>query len=212
MDFNSYLSEHLSILLDIAPHGTFCGCGETTEYLSYILQNKPIGEKNIFEALRTHLYYDSAKNIRQFTINQLHEILTEIDNRLDQFNYVTISFYNEIENSNENITNKEIMAGIKDLIFNTKNVKPKLYDHSFVLAKLNNNYIRLESYIFNYKPRQIIWNNYKEDLIKLLSTNETIEIKDFIYLGDIVEVWKNIFNVECDQISSLDKIKIVINN
>jgi len=43
MQFDSYLSNNLSFILDIAPHGTFVGCGETSEFINYILKNKPNG-------------------------------------------------------------------------------------------------------------------------------------------------------------------------
>jgi len=119
---------------------------------------------------------------------------------LNQFNYVTISFYNYEEITNDSINNKEIVNSIKDLIFNSNNVKCKLFDHSFILAKLDDNYIRLESYIFNYKPRQIIWNTYQQDVKELLSSQDKLKI------------WKQLFDVECDQHFSKDKVRIVINN
>jgi len=200
MDFDSFLSNNLSFILDIAPHGIFLGCGETSEFINYILKNKPNGEKDIFEVLRNQLYYDTAVNKKEFTINQFNDILAEIDERLNQFNYVTISFYNYEEITNDSINNKEIVNSIKDLIFNSNNVKCKLFDHSFILAKLDDNYIRLESYIFNYKPRQIIWNTYQQDVKELLSSQDKLKI------------WKQLFDVECDQHFSKDKVRIVINN
>jgi len=81
--------------------------------------------------------------------------------------------------------------GIKDLIFNTNNLKTKLFDHSFILTKLNKNYIRLETYI---------WDTYKEDLRELFFNQEKLK------------TCKQLFDVERDQHFSKDKVRIVINN
>jgi len=195
-----YLSQNLPFILEVAPHGFFKGCGGTSEFITYILKHKPNGERDIFEVLRTHKYYNSFSDKKEFNLNQVDELLSEIDKRLSESGYVTVSFFNDKEIDEVSIPSTNFMDSIKDLIFNGKKYKCILFDHSFVLTKLNNDYIRLESYIFNYEPRQIIWNTYKKDLTKLLSGKNRFDS------------WKQIFGVECNINSVPDNVKIEISN
>ena len=122
---------------------------------------------------------------------------------MQKYGYVRISFDNCIEELNENIDKSDIFKSIVCLA--KSKPLPKLFDHSFMIVNCPEGIYRYESYIGEYKPRKILWNNYKEDLIscaKLFS------------FDDLLSKWKDIFGVLCDENTKLNlsKIKIVINN
>lgn len=185
-------------LLQWAPSGLFVGCGGTAEYLSYLMRIKPSTEDEIWEITRQHYWYDSATGSLLFTPEQLEEALSLIRECINTHEYVQVSFSND---STEDLDEKracceEIVGSIKTFIFN----KPpaELFDHAFILVKKGDSILRLESYLGEYGPRYVPWNNYESDLRDLFK-NPHLK-------------WKEIFGVDCNPKYDLHRVTITVNN
>lgn len=188
----------IPLLLDWAPSGLFVGCGGTAEFLSYLMRTQPSSEDEIWHIKRQSIWYDSAVESKIFQSNQLEEALTLIRERLDKHEYVQVSFINDANEKIEELESQcceEIINSFKTYLFQ----KPpaELFDHAFVLVKLDS-IIRFESYLGEYGPRTIPWNNYESDLKDLLKNPHT--------------KWKDIFGVNCDSKYNLENINIIVNN
>ena len=70
---------------------------------------------------------------------------------------------------------------------------PTLYDHAFIILKTDQIW-RLESYISQYNPRRVTWNDYQTDLIQLIE--------------DPINVWEKIFGVRCVTIPYMGQISV----
>jgi hypothetical protein len=129
----------VSELLDDAPHGFLSGCGGTSEFLNYLFRIRP--EKDLYrEICRQHHYFDSAIEIKSFAFDEVDKFMNCIEERLNLYQYVTISF----DNNGYPI--------------------PLLFDHSFIITK---DKWRYESYLGYYGPRRVYWENYKRDIQEL---------------------------------------------
>jgi hypothetical protein len=204
---------NIKTLLKYAPYGFLSGCGETSEYICYAFRTMPKDEDELFKKLnRQGEYYDSFPlgkpalltlcvnndniiNETEYTLDMINQIIFDINSRLDKYNYARVSFMNN-----------NIGAEKHDITYWIKNKpEPLLFDHSFIILKYNrtvsekkSNIWRIESYIDQYGPRIVDWENYEHDILKLLS--------------DPINAWKKIFGVKCDNIYNSDNIKVYISN
>lgn len=203
----------IPLLLDWAPSGSFEGCGGTAEFLSYLMRTRPSNKDEIWHIKRQSTWYDGAVESKVFQADQLEpegsdndsklsllskleEALLLIRERLDKYEYVQVSFTNESEDIEEETPScEEIVDSFKTYLFS----KPpaELFDHAFVLVKLDS-IIRFKSYLGEYGPRTIPWNNYEADLRDLFMNPHS--------------KWKEIFGVDCDPKYNLDRVRIVVNN
>lgn len=190
----------INTLLELAPWGLFIGCGGTSEYLTYALRTKPKDEKELFEINRHGTWYDSNVDKIEYPAVNLEEALSEINNRLDTYGYVRVSFYDceyDDDTEEEEPSTIDIAGSIYALI--RKPGLPRLFDHSFVLVK-DKDILRFESYLSEYVPRCTPWNSYAEDLRQLFK--------------DPLKQWERLFNIKCAPQYQTDynKIMIVVNN
>lgn len=183
-------------LLRLAPHGLFIGCGGTSEYLAFAIRNRPPTETALFEINRQQNYFNSALNEKEFRPDEIVQLLTEIDTRLDSEGYVRVSIYDDSEELTiEEHSTAEIIKSIANCI--GRHPDPVLFDHSFILLK-SDGYWRFESYIDQYAPRRVPWENYRIDLEDLFK--------------DPLHKWEDIFGVKCTQRCNMSEVRLVINN
>ena len=182
-------------LLQLAPHGFLLGCGTTSEYLAFVMRSGPTTDRDLFEISRLGLYYDTSIDLKEFLLGEIPQIMTEIKQRLDLHDYVRISFH--YDGSGEEISSSptSVLRSIMEIRKNPP--APLLFDHSFVLFR-NKGIWRFESYLDQYAPRCIPWDNYEPDLIDLFKTPQA--------------KWEEIFGVKCNPEYDSVKVSIVINN
>lgn len=173
----------ISELLHDAPSGFLSGCGGTTEFLNFVFRTKPTSNK-YREICRQHYYFDTQTETVTFTFDEVDKFIDSIKERLDLYDYVTISFSNEDYNQ----------QNIKDHMINGYPI-PYLFDHSFILTKDNQ---RFESYLGYYGPIQIYWEDYEKDLRELFINPH--------------QKWQQLFNVRCKTEFHPDKIRLIVNN
>ena len=198
MDINEFISKQSDLLIRFAPYGLFIGCGGTSEFINYAIRTKPETEEEIFNICRQHLYYDTEMDKKEYNFNNSKDFINDIETRLSNIGYARVSFENIDNLHNKDIYNQlEINKSIRDILLNK--FKSLLFDHSFVIVKVNNGYVRFESYLREYPTRKVIWNNWKSDITSL-----------FDQPG--INNWKRIFDVLPETTLEVQNIKLIINN
>lgn len=198
-------------LLEWCPHGLFFGCSSSANYFVYMFRNKPtLKEYNECVSQRNYWNVRLINPQKYSLIDDTQLIINEINKRLQRYNYVKVSIYSneKINENNNQMMRQKVFESIIQFVDNPS--KQKLFDHSFVIAsksftQLNDfdskNIIRFESYLNNYAPRAVEWNNYEEDLVSILSDNK-----------NTIENWNSIFGVDAESVYSRENVEILIEN
>lgn len=177
----------LQTLLRFAPFGFLAGCGETSEYLAYACQIQPQSEEELFNRLNRQGEYQNAQvDEVMFALTDIQDSLNEIETRLKQKGYVRVSFMS---------AEKSESMSMREAIF--RKPAPRLFDHSFLMLQ-HKDVLRLESYIDQYAPRMVTWNEWRADLLKLVENP--------------MQEWQRIFEVECIPCEQFTNVEIVISN
>ena len=184
-------------LLELAPDGFMIGCGGTSAYLAHAFRTRPSTEADLFQINRQGDFFDSLMNEQTFALADLSSALQEIDKRLGLDGYVRVSFDDGREEFESYETNQALPSNILKSFLNVlKNPPPtKLFDHSFLLVK-SDDILRFESYIDQYGPRVVVWNDYRNDLEELVVRPS--------------QLWERIFGVLCTSEYNLAKVTIIV--